>query len=222
MNHLEFIYADERLTLFAEKAVFWNRTETLIIADPHFGKAAAFRHAGIPVPENVTANDLCRLDSLLNFTHSKRLFILGDFFHARTGRSEAMMHTLGQWCETRRTLEIWLMPGNHDKSSGAPPECWNMQSVDELIEGPFAFRHEPVPRHKLHVLAGHLHPCICVGDKVGSGLRAPCFWFGENSAVLPSFGSFTGSHPIEARNPDKVFAIAKGEVFEIPAVLLRD
>jgi len=34
--------AGERLVLLAERAAYWERARTLLVADPHFGKAAAF------------------------------------------------------------------------------------------------------------------------------------------------------------------------------------
>ena len=37
--------AGEQLLLLGERAVYWERTRTLFVADPHFGKAAAFRAA---------------------------------------------------------------------------------------------------------------------------------------------------------------------------------
>ena len=42
--------AGERLVLLPEMAAYWERAGTLLVADPHFGKAAAFRAAGIPEP----------------------------------------------------------------------------------------------------------------------------------------------------------------------------
>ena len=47
---LEINVASERLWLLPDRAAYWPRTKTLLIADAHLGKAAAFRRAGIPVP----------------------------------------------------------------------------------------------------------------------------------------------------------------------------
>ena len=54
-------------------------------------------------------------------------------------------------------------------------------------------------------------------------LRLPCFWFGDEGGdhavgVLPAFGSFTGMHPIERRDGDRIFAVADGVVRALPAV----
>ena len=43
-------------------------------------------------------------------------------------------------------------------------------------------------------------------------LRLPCFHFGEQVAVLPAFGAFTGMHPIEPGDGDRVYAIADDRV----------
>ena len=55
---LEIDCAGERLVLLPEKAVFWPSEKTLIVADLHLGKTAAFRAAGIGVPELTTTADL--------------------------------------------------------------------------------------------------------------------------------------------------------------------
>ncbi len=62
---IEIDWGGERLVVLAERALYWPRRRTIIIADPHFGKAATFRQAGIPVPHGTTATDLDRLRRLL-------------------------------------------------------------------------------------------------------------------------------------------------------------
>ena len=50
--------AGESLLLLPEKAIYWPRERMLIIADIHFGKAAAFRSLGVPVPRGTTSENL--------------------------------------------------------------------------------------------------------------------------------------------------------------------
>ena len=38
------------LTLLPEKAAFLGRSQTLLVADAHIGKAVSFRKLGVPVP----------------------------------------------------------------------------------------------------------------------------------------------------------------------------
>ena len=78
--------AGEQLVLLPERAAYWRRVQTLLVADPHFGKAAAFRAAGVPVPRGTTTGSLARLDAALARTGATRIVFLGDFLHARVGR----------------------------------------------------------------------------------------------------------------------------------------
>ena len=47
--------AGEELWLLPEKALYWPAQQALLIADVHFGKAAAYRSLGQPVPQGTTA-----------------------------------------------------------------------------------------------------------------------------------------------------------------------
>ena len=219
---LETDCAGERLVLLAEKAIFWPRAASLIVADLHFGKSAAFRKSGIAVPESTTASDLDRLDKVLRQTKSKRLIILGDFFHAPAGRQPEMMEVVETWCQKKSKLEILLVPGNHDKRSGEPPKCWNIQNVaDGWNSPPFSFCHEPKDMAGSYVLCGHIHPAISLREKFGSGIRAPCFWFGPHRAVLPAFGSFTGMRSIEPAPGERIFAVGHDEIIELTTEISR-
>ena len=44
----------QQLDLLAERAIHWIEQRTLLIADPHFGKASVFRASGIPIPSGTT------------------------------------------------------------------------------------------------------------------------------------------------------------------------
>lgn len=214
---MEIQWAGERLVLLAEKAIAWPRTASLIVADLHFGKPAAFRMAGRPVPE-FTASDLDRLDELLSEHRSQRLIILGDFFHSAAGLQPEMMNALAAWCRNKAALEIVLVPGNHDRKSGQPPACWDIQNVsDGWSLTPFSFCHEPRVIAGCHVLAGHIHPSISLREKFGSGMRVPCFWFSQSCAVLPAFGSFTGTQPIRPSLGDRIFAVGNNEIVDLTA-----
>jgi hypothetical protein len=46
-------------------------------------------------------------------------------------------------------------------------------------------------------------------------MRAACFWFGQQVAVLPSFGSFTGAHRVRPSEGDRVFAVGPDCVAEV-------
>jgi DNA ligase-associated metallophosphoesterase len=212
---LKVEYRGERLLLLHQKALFWPARKTLVIADPHFGKAAAFRRLGVPIPRGTTNGTLARLSAVLAETRTERLVILGDFFHARAGRAEATLAALAAWRDAHRELEITLVRGNHDHNSGDPPCDWDIDCVAEpLIDPPFAFAHSPQQHDDFYVLAGHLHPAIWLSDAQGT-IRAACFWFGADDAVLPAFGDFTGTHAISPEMADRVFAVGPDSVIEV-------
>lgn len=216
-GHASLDWAGETLALLPERAIWWASDRTVLIADPHFGKAAAFRAAGVPVPENSHDDDLQRLSKILAATEARRLVILGDFFHAKIGRTAAVLATLAKWRKRHRRLEMILVRGNHDRHSGDLPAEWNFESVDgPWAMGPFSCRHEPRADRGGFVLAGHLHPSHALPDRIGSSLRGPCFYFSERVAVLPAFGSFTGTHRMIAEAGTRIFLIGPNLVMEAP------
>jgi len=213
---MEFNSLDQRLSLLPERALYWHERRTLLIADPHFGKAATFRSAGIPVPRGTTTTDLIRLDAALSATGAERLVFLGDLLHARSGRAAATLDAVADWRSRYQQLEIVLVRGNHDRSAGDPPDCWDFSCVKgPVTEGPFVFAHEPAESASGYVLSGHLHPCVRLDDGIGPGIRAACFWFGPRTAVLPAFGSFTGAHRVRPCQGDRVFAVGPDCVVEV-------
>lgn len=215
--------AEEPVTLWPGRAVFWERAATLLIADAHLGKPAAFRSAGIPVPEAATAADLGRLDRLIEPTGARRLVVLGDLLHSRSGRAAETMEQVSAWRQRSGALELLLVRGNHDERAGDPPSDWRCRcATGPVFEPPFVFRHEPAPDRRGYVLAGHIHPAVVLRDSHGSSLRAPCFWFGAGGfkgnpcgvGVLPAFGSFTGARVVRPARGDRVFVIGDAEVAE--------
>ena len=185
-------WAGETLVLLPERALWWARRETLFIADPHFGKAATFRLAGVPVPELTHDDDLNRLEGLVNRLSLNRLVMLGDFFHARTGRSETTMSALAEWRRRHARLHILLVAGNHDRHAGGPPAEWEIDCVKEPHSfPPFNLSHHPIAIAGGFVLAGHWHPSFRLNDVIGSGISRPCFYFTDNMAVLPAFSEIS-------------------------------
>ena len=72
----------EAVELLPEKAVYWPREETLLVADLHLGKPDTFLAAGIAVPRDTAVADLATLTRLLERTAALRLVVLGDLLHA--------------------------------------------------------------------------------------------------------------------------------------------
>jgi DNA ligase-associated metallophosphoesterase len=205
----------EELLLLFERAAFWPRGKTLLIADAHFGKAASFRASGVPVPRGTTAGALARVDALLDRTSARRVAFLGDFLHAKEGRVPNTVQAIAEWRARHERIDMTLVRGNHDRRAGDPPPEIGIDCVDApLLDGPFALAHHPRAVAGAYVLAGHLHPAVVMTGPGRQRERLVCFWLGAEVAVLPAFGDFTGVANVTPAMGDRVFVIAGESVLE--------
>jgi DNA ligase-associated metallophosphoesterase len=201
--------AGEVLELCAERAAYWARRRTLLVADPHFGKAASFRALGVYVPRGTTGDALQRLDTLVARLRPERIVYLGDVLHAREGSTHDTFDALAAWRASHREVAMQLVRGNHDRRAGDPPRAVGIECIDgPLHDGPFALAHHPARVAGAYVLAGHLHPCVVLAGGARQRERLPCFWFGRDVGVLPAFGDFTGCAEITVEPGDRVWVVA--------------
>jgi DNA ligase-associated metallophosphoesterase len=217
MSDILLDIAGEQIRLLPERAVFWPSACALVVADLHWGKAAAFRSAGIPIPGGATRRDLDRLDTAIARTGARRLVVLGDLFHARAGRiATRTLADLRRWRGERHALEIQLVRGNHDRHAGDPPADLRVNCLDApAFVPPFVFRHEPRVSDEGYTLAGHVHPGIVLSGRGLFRERLPCFVVGDRMAVLPAFGSFTGLGMVTPAEGERVYVVADDEVVEV-------
>lgn len=215
-SHLVVQLAGSELWLLADKAVWWPERQTLLVADIHFGKAAAYRALGQPVPRGTTAANLQRLDALLQRFDCRWLIFLGDFLHAPEAKTSRTLAALAEWRARHPALGMTLVRGNHDKRAGDPPATLGIEVVDEpLLLGPFALQHEPRAYPGYHVLAGHLHPAYSLRGHGRQRLRLPCFLLGPEISLLPSFGSFTGAMTLLPEPGQRIFVVGDGGIWAV-------
>jgi DNA ligase-associated metallophosphoesterase len=213
--------AGEELELRAERAVFWAAASTLFAADLHLGKAATFRHHGVPIPEGAATSDLGRLARLIQATGACTLVVLGDLFHAPQGLKTEVLAEWRSWCDSLPALEIQLLLGNHDRRCRLAELDLRLDIRQESHVGPFDLRHEPLdtPRPDRFWLAGHIHPVVRCGDRFGTSLRLPAFVQSASGLLLPAFGSFCGGGRIKPGPGDRVFGCVEEAVVELPQSL---
>lgn len=209
--------AGEQLWLLASKAIYWPARKMLIIADIHFGKAAAFRALGVPVPRGTTTQNLLALDTLLASYACEEIVFLGDFLHARAAHAAATVAAMLAWRARHRDMRLTVVRGNHDAHAGDPAAALGIRMVDEPHSvGKLSFCHHPDTAAPGYVLAGHVHPVFHLRAD-GDGLRLPCFLLGPSHAILPAFGAFTGGHALRPAAGERVYVTADAAIFPLPA-----
>lgn len=209
------------LVLLRQRCAYLPAIDTLLLGDAHFGKAATFRAAGIPVPRGTTAQTLSRLDEAVERTGAGRVIILGDLLHARSGRVPEVLDALRAWRRARRNLELVLVRGNHDRHAGDPPpdlavRCVAAPLVERVGDVTVHFHHEPPaapPPPSAAAFAAHVHPVVVLRDR-RDRLRLPCFAFGAAIGILPAFGAFTGGHAVRQADHPHIFAVTPDGVLD--------
>ena len=203
--------------LMAQRAAFWQEEQMLLIADPHFGKAASFRSHGIAIPQGTTRYDLDRLARMIRSHRPKQLAILGDLMHSAHSKSRNVLQQLQLWRDTFSKLEIRLIRGNHDRRSGQPPEVLKIDHIqDEYRVGTIILSHQPRRRAAGYTIAGHVHPAVRLKGTGRRNERFACFYFSPEYAILPAFGSFTGHHLIHPNAGDGVYIVAEDQIMPVP------
>ncbi len=216
-DELSVELAGQPVRLYAERALFWPRAGTLIVADLHLGKADHFRRAGIALPRGGTSLDLDRLEALIGRSGATRLLVLGDLVHGALPDAP-WRAAWTAWRQRRPGLRVELVAGNHDRRlrrDAAALDALQLHLHEgRLGEAPFLFvhdEHDVVAGTPGYVLSGHLHPVVRL-----PGLpRLPAFRFGRSGGVLPAFTAFAGGLAIEPQGGDRVFVCAPGALVEV-------
>ncbi|PAW92969.1 metallophosphoesterase [Mucilaginibacter sp. MD40] len=212
-----FQFLDQDLLLLPQKAIYWKQQNALIAADVHFGKVGHFRKAGIAIPRNMEQDDLAALSDLIYEHRPERVYFLGDLFHSDMNND---WDWFVLWRSQFPKLEIILIKGNHDIISDQHYLKLGVTLYKELTVGPFLMLHHPLPDATKkadggYVLCGHIHPGVNLVGRGRQSITLPCFAFGKNQAILPSFGKFTGKVAILSHKTDRIFGVLKDKVIAI-------
>lgn len=198
--------AGETMHLLGMRALYWPRERRLFLSDLHLGKADVFRRAGIGLPRGGTHGDLQRLADAVALTQATSVWILGDVVHGAVHDSP-WRSDWARWRAAHPFVAVAALTGNHDRAlAGAGLDVELLGEAKDV--GPFALRHEPTEVHGLHVLSGHLHPCVSV-PALGPR-RWPVFWLQGSTTVLPAFSEFTGGCQVDAVVGDGIVICAAG------------
>lgn len=213
---LEYSCLGESLLLLPEKAIMWQETATLIVADVHLGKVGHFRKAGIAIPKGMEQEDLAALSDLIREYTPSRIIFLGDLFHSDMNND---WDWFVLWRDLFKDIDMILVRGNHDILHDKFYTELKFRLFDTLTEGPFLFSHEPLTNEELpadqYAISGHIHPGVKLRGKGRQSVTLPCFHFGKRQAILPSFGKFTGRFCIRGIEGDQIFGVLKHKVVRL-------
>lgn len=180
-------------------ALYWEDERTLLVADLHLEKGAAFAALGMLLPPYDTRATLDRLTRVIDAVQPLRVVALGDSFH----RSECAARLPAEDRDTLLALQrgrewFWIC-GNHDPHL---PASIGGTVCATLTIGGLTLRHEPSPAASAREIAGHLHPVARIARR-GTLIRRRCFATDGNRLVMPAFGAYAGGLNLR----DEAFAL---------------
>lgn len=215
MDGFQLQWGNLILHLLPEKAIFVEEFGALLIADPHFGKAAHFRKAGIPVSEKLHIGDLMIIQKLIETYRPNHLYFLGDLFHSDWNIA---WNDLETFAEYHPETKYHLIKGNHDILPEVVyrSDIWKVHS-GSLILGQLILSHEPmtdIPAEKINI-CGHVHPGVSLYGTARQKLTLPCFFLSPNQIILPAFGRFTGLYTLKCGKNDNAYVIAEKKVIPV-------
>lgn len=200
------------LKLLPEKAVFIEETHTLLIADPHFGKASTFRKGGIPIPDTLLNNDLKRLSKLVERSSAQNLLVLGDFFHSELNSEwDVFLAWKSQYTE----LNLKVIPGNHDRAMLKLLKAENLLTDSVLHQGSLQLRHEPPSDLSVPSICGHIHPSLTLRGAARQKVKLSAFVLLKNTLILPAFGSFTGYFDMSKSSYRRAWVAQEQHIWEL-------
>ena len=200
------------MQLLSDKAIYLPKQDILIVSDLHFGKIEHFRKNGIGLPAAAARKDIIKLEKLIDTVNAKNIVFLGDLFHSDYNEAWSSFKSM----LSRYTDKIFhLVLGNHDILD--PSMYFGMELTYQMEINNLIFTHEPMDEviEGKYNLCGHIHPGVKLRGKGKQSLRIPCFYFGAHTGILPSFGTFTGTHVIKPTAEDRVFVVMDLMVLEV-------
>src|SRR5581483_7667853 len=95
-------------------ALYWEDEDTLLVADLHLEKGAAFAALGMLLPPYDTRTTLQRLEKVINAVQPGRVVALGDSFHRSEGAAWMADDDLALLTRLQKGREWYWISGNHD------------------------------------------------------------------------------------------------------------
>lgn len=204
--------------LSAQRCLFWEEEEALVLSDLHLGKSGHFRKHGIAVPQKIFTEDMQRLITVIAYFKPKRVIAVGDLFHSEANKE---LDLFLKWRNDFPNIDFVLVKGNHDilKKSWYELAGITVHATSYRI-GQFNFVHDPSevceePEGNSFVFCGHYHPGITIQGLAKQNLTFPCYYFTRKMAILPAFSKFSGLAMVRKSCDDMVYAIVNQSLVTI-------
>ena len=201
-----------RFWLNANKSLFWQDLNALIISDVHLGKASHFQKSGLPLPSILGHEDLNEIAKIIFEQKPQQVIFLGDLFHSKYNDEWTWFL---KWMDHFPDVKFILITGNHDQGI-MPMLPENLEATDLLEHNSIQLTHEPIKKigETKFNICGHIHPGVVLRGKGRQSIKLPCFWIGKKQLIVPAFGNLTGTMKMSKKNAE-VFAVFENELLEL-------
>lgn len=172
----------------SDRAVYVPGADALVLADIHFGRAAA-SSVDAPVDDG---GDVCeRLAELLSRWNPETVVVAGDLLHSFSRVPHGVDRAVARFVDHVETsgASLVVTPGNHDTmldavfSGETTPEYQLADETTVVCHG-----HEQPETDADRYIIGHDHPALSV-----DGRKLPCFLYGPTQdgdahvLMIPAF-----------------------------------
>jgi DNA ligase-associated metallophosphoesterase len=182
------VVAGQRMQPLAAGALYWEAEDTLLVADLHLEKGAAFAALGMLLPPYDTRTTLERLGKVIRALDPGRVLALGDSFHRSECAETLAEEDARLLAKLQKGREWYWICGNHDPR--LPASVGGTVCTTLTICG-VTLRHEPLEYVSGREIAGHLHPVARIARR-GTLIRRRCFATDGERLVMPAFGAYAG------------------------------
>ncbi len=192
--------------LDARRALWFEATRLLVVADLHWGYSAAHRARGNLLPHWGDDQLAATLHALIADYSPAEFLWLGDIVHAAPGAggAEAFLRAA--------PVAVTLIGGNHDRR-------WTAPTAPHAVRAGCFFHHGdrawPVPPGHCEVV-GHHHPAVTWDDGAGTRLKLPALVSSDRRLVLPAFSPWAAGTAWDPAPDETLWAVAAARVFALP------
>ncbi len=221
-SHVEV--SGHALKPLAAGALYWEAEDTLLVADLHLEKGAAYAALGMLLPPYDTRSTLSRLGKILAKVNPACVVALGDSFHRSDGADNLVEDDLVLLLELQTGRDWYWICGNHDPH--LPTSIGGTVCGTLSISG-VTLRHEPSEAESGQEIVGHLHPVARISRR-GTVVRRRCFITDGHRLVMPAFGAYAGGlnvldeafHPLFQRQQLEAWMMGRHDVYPVLGSLL--